>query len=293
MGSLFLTLIFATGSHLAPSFVNRRFPVSSMPRNGVELTETFAAAGLTDVGQRRTNNEDSYLLRPEHGILIVADGIGGRRAGEVASMLACEVALGLLLEEGSTKELGDRMALAVASANKAVWDQSQSNPEVAGMGTTLTCLLLDPSTGQLGIGHVGDSRAYRCREGGFERLTTDHTLVQELLEAGAIGPAEAESHPLGHLLNRAVGTEPEVLSQVLTRPLVDGDLFLLCSDGLLAGIPEERIAQSMREALGEDSPGPAFDSELLRALAERLVREANEGGAPDNVTVGLLGIPPR
>ena len=252
------------------------------------MTETFAAAGLTDVGQRREKNEDSFLLRPEYGILIVADGIGGRPGGEIASRLACETAFNSLMEQRPSEVLTDRMAHAVTSANQAIWDRGRSDPHAAGMGTTVTSLLLDTKAGQLGIGHVGDSRAYRFRDESLERLTTDHTLVQDLLEAGAIDPSEAEKHPLGHLLNRAVGTEPDVKPEVLTHPFLAGDLFLLCTDGLLAVLSEEEIAHAVREGL---VLGGEFESETLHKIAERLVREANEGGAPDNVTVGMLGIP--
>jgi PPM family protein phosphatase len=258
-----------------------------MQKIGVQLTEVFAAAGLTDVGQRREKNEDSYLLRPEHGILIVADGLGGRPAGEVASRLGCETALESLLHDPSSSALTDRMALAVTSANQVIWDASQADPDTAGMGTTVTSLLIDLEAGQLGIGHVGDSRAYRFRDRELERLTTDHTLVQELLEAGAIKPSDAEKHPLGYLLNRAVGTEPEVKPQIITQPTLAGDLFLLCTDGLLAVISEEEIACAVREGL---AGGEEFHSAALQSIAERLVSEANDGGAPDNVTVGLLGI---
>jgi protein phosphatase len=252
------------------------------------LTDTFAAAGLTDVGQRREHNEDSYLLRPEHGILIVADGLGGRPAGEIASQLACEAAFDSLLQQRTEDELADRMARAVTVANQAIWDRGQVDPDSAGMGTTVTSLLLDTRAGQLGIGHVGDSRAYRFRDGALEQLTTDHTLVQELLEAGAIKPAEAEKHPLGYLLNRAVGTEPEVKPQVITEPVLAGDLFLLCTDGLLAVLSEEAIGEAVREGL---PPTGSPESGALQAIAERLVGAANEGGAPDNVTVGMMGVP--
>jgi PPM family protein phosphatase len=259
-----------------------------MWKNGVQLTKTLVAAGLTDVGQRRQKNEDSYLLRPEQGILIVADGIGGLPAGEVASQLGCETAFASLMKQPSSEELTERMARAVTSANQAIWNQSQAHPASAGMGTTVTSLLVDSESGRLGIGHVGDSRAYRFRDGELERLTTDHTLVQDLLDAGALRPSEAHRHPLGNVLNRAVGTEPRVTPQVITEPVLPGDLFLLCTDGLLAVLSEEDIADTVREELG---PTGALESQALQAIAERLVRQANEGGAPDNVTVGMLGIP--
>lgn len=252
------------------------------------MTRTFAAAGLSDVGQRRNMNEDAFLLRPEYGILIVADGIGGRPAGEVASQLACEAVFASLTGPGSPEELGERMDHAVTHANQAIWDRSQADPDTAGMGTTVTSILIDSAGERLGIGHVGDSRAYRFRDGVLDQLTTDHTLVQELLEAGAIKPSEADKHPLGYLLNRAVGTEPEVKPQVLREPILPGDVFLLCTDGLLAVLNDADIAEAVRGGL---TPGVEVTSAHLQSIAERLVREANEGGAPDNVTVGLLGIP--
>lgn len=252
------------------------------------MAKTLAAACVSDVGQRREINEDAYLLRPEHGIFIVADGVGGRPAGEVASRLACETVFDSLTAHGSSGQLGDRMTNAVAAANRAIWDHNQSHPDSAGMGTTVTSLLIDTECERLGIGHVGDSRAYRFRGRVLERLTTDHTLVQDLLDAGALRPSEADGHPLGHLLNRAVGTDPEVKAQVLTEPVLAGDLFLLCTDGLLAVLTEDAIGDVLRDELVE---GAEMESSALRAIAEQLVREANEGGAPDNVTVGFLGVP--
>lgn len=180
------------------------------------------------------------------------------------------------------------MANAVTSSNQAIWDQGQNDPDCAGMGTTLTSLLLHTDSGRVGIGHVGDSRAYRFRSGVLDQLTTDHTLVQELLEAGAIKPSEADKHPLGYLLNRAVGTEPEVKPQVLIEPFVAGDLFLLCTDGLLAVLNDVDIAAAVSEGI---EPDGEVTSAQLQSITDRLVRDANEGGAPDNVTVGLLSVP--
>ena len=252
---------------------------------------TFPAAGISDVGQRREKNEDSYLLDADRGILIVADGLGGRPAGEVASRLACQTTLSVLTDEESPDDLGERMSQAVVSANEAVWERSQSEPDHAGMGTTVTSLFVDAAHSRLGIGHVGDSRAYRLRHGELERLTTDHTLVQELLEAGAIGPAEAEGHPLGYLLNRAVGTEPEVKVEVLVQEVRPEDVFLLCTDGLLAVLTEEQIVEVLRERLLNGDGRPQISSEIFQSVIEEFVRQANEGGAPDNVTLGMLGIP--
>jgi len=252
---------------------------------------TFPAAGLSDVGQRREKNEDSYLLDAAGGILIVADGLGGRPAGEVASRLACETALAVLSDATSPEDLGERMSRAVVSANAAVWEKSQAETENAGMGTTVTSLLVDAAKGRLGIGHVGDSRAYRFREGTLERLTTDHTLVQELLEAGAISETEAEGHPLGYLLNRAVGTEPEVKVEVIVQEIRPEDVFLLCTDGLLAVLNEQQIAEVLADQLLNGDGRPRVDSAVFGSVFEDLVRQANVGGAPDNVTIGMLGVP--
>jgi protein phosphatase len=259
------------------------------------LTHTLVAAGLSDRGQRREKNEDSYLLESEEGILIVADGLGGRPAGEVASRLACETAHGFLSGEGSSFELGPRMARAVTLANEKVWGRGQEDPDFAGMGTTLTLLVFDLEGMRVGIGHVGDSRAYRWRNERLERVTTDHTLVQELVDAGAIAPEEADGHPLGYLLNRAIGTESHVEAQVLIEAVEAGDLFLLCTDGLLAALAEADIAEVLVSHLGPTSGSVASElrSEGLAAAAAEFVRLANERGAPDNVTVGLIEARPQ
>jgi len=249
------------------------------------------AAGRTDIGRRRAKNEDSYLLDADSGILIVADGLGGRPAGEVASHMACEVALSELKAEDSPEELGARMSRAVVSANHAVWRESQADPDHAGMGTTVTSLVVEAARSRLGIGHVGDSRAYRFREGRLERLTTDHTMVQELLDAGAIQSSDAHGHPLGYLLNRAVGTEPEVEVQVIVEEARPRDVFLLCTDGLLAVLTDKEIAGVLNDHLLDDTGRLMIESGVFEKIADDLVRRADEGGAPDNVTVGLMGVP--
>ena len=243
---------------------------------------------MTDRGQRREKNEDAFLLKADDGVLIVADGLGGRPAGEIASRMACDTAYAIITEPGSSSSLGDTMARAVESANSAIWQRGQERPDNSGMGTTLTGLHIDSASGRLGIGHVGDSRAYRYRNDRLECLTTDHTLVQELIDSGAITEADADGHPLGYLLNRAVGTEPAVEAQVLTDAIEPGDLFLLCTDGLLAVLNDHDI----RETLDRHLEGPPdFSSDRLEAITANLVHTANERGAPDNVTVGMIGVP--
>ncbi len=232
----------------------------------LRVAEQYAA---TDTGRQRRANEDSLLARSP--LFVVADGMGGAQAGEVASRLAVDV-----FEEGlgDTTEPENRLAERAGAANSRIHELSHSNAEHAGMGTTLTAAYVAPE--EIAIAHVGDSRAYRLRAGELVRLTDDHSLVDELMRQGKITPEEALDHPQRSVITRALGPEPSV--EVDTRSYLAraGDVYLLCSDGLTTMLPEERVAELMRS------------HSRLRDAGEALIAAANEAGGRDNITVVLF-----
>lgn len=224
----------------------------------------FAAA--SDVGRVRKANEDSYLVRSP--LFVVADGMGGAQAGEVASKIAAD-SFKAPLDEALSPE--QRLARVVQEANREIHQKSVSDQEFQGMGTTLTALLL--SGKELTIAHVGDSRAYRLRDGELTRLTLDHSLVGEMVRRGALTEAEAEVHPQRSILTRALGPEKEVEVDTLSHSVRDGDAYLICSDGLTGMVDDPTIA----ERLGSGAP--------MGEVVDYLIRAANEGGGVDNITV--------
>lgn len=244
-------------------------------------------AVLSDVGRVRSRNEDAVRARPEAGIVVVADGMGGHPSGDVASRLAADETVASLAstqdrssDASSPLPLGDRMAKAVESADERVREAAREDAEREGMGTTLTALVADPDTASFAVGHVGDSRAYRLRDGSLEQLTRDDSWVQSQVEAGRLDPEAARTHPWSSVLSQALGLETPAEPSVVEGDLRDGDLFLLCSDGLsglLAHDELEAVVVERRDA-------------LLAEVAERLVERANERGGTDNVTVALLRV---
>src|SRR3954463_12740515 len=226
-------------------------------------------ASLTDVGRQRQGNEDNYL--EQSPLFAVADGMGGARAGEVASKVAGEKLGASGPFDGSPEQ---QLAEVTKQANREIYDMAQSDSALAGMGTTLTAALV---TGrEVVIGHVGDSRVYRFRDGELERLTQDHSLVEEFVRQGKLTPEEAENHPQRSIITRALGPEPDVEVETYTHAGRDGDVYLLCSDGLTGMVPEKRIAEILGEAGSLDE------------AAHRLVEEANANGGKDNITVLLF-----
>ncbi len=229
------------------------------------------AAGVTDTGRRRLRNEDAFICEPP--LFAVADGMGGARAGEIAARLAAAA----LEEAGSETRGAEGVEALIVEANRRIWERSLADPETAGMGTTVTAALVDSAQERVAIGHVGDSRAYLLRSGVLEQLTTDHSLVAELVQSGVLTPEEAERHPQRSAITRALGTEPTVEVEVLTIAPEPGDLFVLCSDGLPTMVSDEEIAAALEAA--ERTPA---------AAAEALVAVANARGGEDNVTVVLF-----
>jgi PPM family protein phosphatase len=229
------------------------------------------AAWLTDTGRRRVRNEDAYVFEPP--LFAIADGMGGARAGEVAAGLAAAA-----LKDGRGT-VSDEASLEarIAEANRQVWERSVADPRTAGMGTTVTVAFVDQPASRVVFGHVGDSRAYRLRGDELDRVTTDHSLVAELVESGVLTPEEAERHPQRSAITRAVGTERAIEADVFSLPGEMGDLFLLCSDGLTDMLSETEIADVLVAA--ERDP---------EAAARALVDAANAHGGEDNVTVVLF-----
>jgi PPM family protein phosphatase len=225
-----------------------------------------SVGAATDIGQVREGNEDSFLVVAP--LYAVADGMGGHRGGEVASSLALETVQGMFeRKEGS---LADQ----VVEANRAVFDRSQNDRSVSGMGTTLTAALVDGN--RVHLVHVGDSRAYLLRGGELAQLTEDHTLVHRMVMEGEISQEEAETHPHRSILTRALGVDQSVQVDEGDVEVADGDRLLLCTDGLTGMVPEGQI----REILLESA-----DPQLA---VEKLVKVANRAGGIDNITAVIL-----
>jgi PPM family protein phosphatase len=226
-------------------------------------------AGRTDVGRQRSANEDSLVVRPP--LFAVADGMGGAKAGEVASAVAVDAVEGA---QESSEPTEAQLANIVREANRRIYDLAVADESRRGMGTTLTLAKLHGD--EVSLAHVGDSRAYRLRGGELEQLTRDHSLVAELERSGQITPEAAEHHPQRSIITRALGPEPDVEVDTYTLAGRDGDVFLICSDGLTSMISDDEVASILRSAGSLDE------------AADGLVRAANQSGGKDNITVILF-----
>jgi PPM family protein phosphatase len=224
----------------------------------------------TDVGLVREANEDSYLA--EAPLFVVADGMGGHLAGDVASQTAIET----IARSNDRAASPGRLASVVREANSAIYNKAGADPALRGMGTTCTLLLIDSGHGH--IAHVGDSRAYLMRNGDLAQVTEDHTLVGRLVREGKLSPKEAELHPQRSIITRALGVEADVEVDTQDFELSEGDRLMLCSDGLTSMIPKEAIAKTL-----SDEADP-------QAAASRLVDMANEAGGEDNITVVIVDV---
>jgi len=233
------------------------------------------AAGLSDVGLRRQSNEDCYALDRDLGLFLVADGMGGHSAGQVASELAAEAAVRVVRTlEGASAGLAEKLRYAVAGANREIYTAAESRPELAGMGTTLVALLSDGD--RVALAHVGDSRAYLLRQDRIRQLTDDHSLVAEMVRRREIPESAAREHPHRHVLTRALGVRRAVEPDLAELTPAPGDTFVLCSDGLTGHVRDEEIAEFVRS-----DPDPD-------AVCRKLVAEANARGGEDNVTIVLV-----
>jgi PPM family protein phosphatase len=235
---------------------------------------TYSAAAESDLGRKRSSNEDAFGYSVEHGVFVVCDGMGGAAAGEIASALAVDELMHLLTGRSagaSTREEGER---AVTAANQAIFSRAQRNHKLSGMGTTMVLLLTDDR--RAWYLNVGDSRGYRLRQEHLEQITLDHSHVEEQVRAGRMSPAEAEHHPLRNVITRALGTQSEVTPDVFELETEPGDLFLLCSDGLTRELSDPLIESILRLDLPLDQ------------LCARLVGAANKAGGHDNITCLLV-----
>jgi PPM family protein phosphatase len=226
-------------------------------------------AGRTDVGRQRSANEDSLVVDPP--MFAVADGMGGAKAGEVASAVAVEAVEGA---GESNEPVEAQLASIVREANRRIYDLAVADESRRGMGTTLTLAKLHGD--EVSLAHVGDSRAYRLRGGELKQLTRDHSLVAELERSGQITPEAAEHHPQRSIITRALGPEPDVEVDTYTLAGRDGDLFLICSDGLTSMISDDEVGSILRSAGSLDE------------AAHELIRAANQSGGKDNITVILF-----
>ena len=248
----------------------------------------LVGTGLTDVGTTRDHNEDNLHINNDLELFVVADGVGGQNAGEVASRMAVEVINSHYLkatEDDDEPFIGEavesmsdevnRMASAIRLANQVVYETSTSNPSLKGMGSTVVAVTATED-GNLAVAHAGDSRVYLIRDGGMFQLTNDHSLVAEQVRAGLITPEEAATSKIRNVITRALGVSPEVEVDMDEQPLEDGDIILLCSDGLTGMVDDDTILSVI-----EQQPS-------LEKACEELIRLSNENGGKDNITAVLV-----
>ncbi|RKD27834.1 protein phosphatase [Caminicella sporogenes DSM 14501] len=232
----------------------------------------------THIGKIRENNEDSfYIDEDNHSVFIVADGMGGHNAGEIASKMAIEIVSEYIKENWSNVNLKDKFEVhsllreAIERANKKIYEKSLVNKELDGMGTTLTIAIIDKTF--LYIGHIGDSRAYVLRNDDLFQITQDHTLVSELLKNGTITEIEAKNHPKRNIITKALGTGYNVEPELINYQIKDNDIIILCTDGLTNVIENDEIKKSFSK----------FSS--LQETCDYLINLANERGGYDNITI--------
>ncbi|MGH7539359.1 MAG: Stp1/IreP family PP2C-type Ser/Thr phosphatase [Gemmatimonadales bacterium] len=239
----------------------------------------ITCAGRSDVGVIRSGNEDNYLMVPERGIFIVADGMGGHAAGEVASDMAVRH---IARELGSLRGLGDgevteRMRLSIRSANGAIFQRTLTEHDKRGMGTTVTALVLYDA--RFLIGQVGDSRGYLLREGKLTQVTKDHSYVQEQVDAGYLTPEQARTHPYSNVITRCVGANSDVAPDIYVGSVKAKDVFLLASDGLTGMLEDPELHEILKR-----------EDVLPHEQVDQLINEANRHGGLDNITAVLIRI---
>ena len=252
----------------------------------MSLDGKLEIVGVTDVGRKRSHNEDAIGSDPEHGLAVLADGMGGYQAGEVASAIAVKTILGEVrakLKDISPVEVDDDTGFsrgtllfksAIEKANKLIYKAAQSKPECEGMGTTVVAIGFFEN--RLTVAHVGDSRLYRLRDGHFEQVTSDHSLLQELIDKGFYTPEEARKSLNKNLVTRAIGVEDKVVPDFQEEFVKPGDIYLLCSDGLTDPVDDDEIAAILKSKTSD-----------LEEAGRALVEKANEYGGRDNISVIL------
>jgi len=246
--------------------------------------------GITDVGRKREANEDSFAVIPEDSLFVVADGMGGHAAGEVASRLAVAAISDFIASTRRDTEItwpfeydmsmsieGNRLRTAIRLANQRILDTISHKKDLEGMGTTLVSAMV--SEGKACVGHVGDSRAYLIHDGAISQITSDHSWVNEQVKLGFLTRNDASRHPFRNVVTRALGSKEDVVVDLAEQPLQPGDYLVLCSDGLNSMLDDEEIVSIVM----------ANDSDI-DAAARSLVARANEKGGEDNVTVILIKV---
>lgn len=235
----------------------------------------------TDPGLARENNEDAVAFEAQTGLCILADGMGGYNAGEIASGMACAFIksemsrwLSQAGKSASSKEVKRAMEICVQNANHSIFNAANSNPQYAGMGTTLVVGVFQAD--RLMLGHIGDSRCYRLRGGAFQQITKDHSLLQEQIDAGLITPEQALTSANKNLVTRALGVEDSVLLDVTEHRVEADDLYVMCSDGLSDMVRDKSIADIM------------IGNAALEQKGKQLIAAANAGGGRDNISVVLI-----
>ena len=238
----------------------------------------ITSAGRTDVGVIRSGNEDSYLMVPDRGIFVVADGMGGHAAGEVASDMAVHYVARELdsLRGLSDEQVAERMRGAIRTANGAIFQRTLTEHDKRGMGTTVTALTLFEA--RFLIGQVGDSRAYLLRDNKLSQLTKDHSYVQEQVDAGYLTPEQARTHPYSNVITRCVGANSDVMPDIYVGSVRPRDVFLLASDGLTGMLEDYQLAELL-------SPERMPEEEV-----DALIAEANRHGGLDNITAVIVRI---
>jgi protein phosphatase len=243
---------------------------------------------ITDVGRKRKGNEDSVFVNPDSNLFVVADGMGGHAAGEVASRLAVDAINDFIVLTSGDDEItwpfgldenmsydGNRLKTAVRFANKKVLEATRERTEYEGMATTVAAVLVDGDTANLA--HVGDSRVYLLRGDVLTQLTSDHSWINEQIQSGVISADQARSHPLRNVVTRALGGKPDLQVDMQVHKIEPGDILLLCSDGLTTMIPDDDIARLVTEAGGD-----------VEKAARAHIAAANARGGEDNITVLML-----
>jgi serine/threonine protein phosphatase PrpC len=247
-------------------------------------------SGTSDVGRKRTHNEDAYLLLSEENLFCVADGMGGHASGEVASRIAVEEMAEFFRMTGRDDEAtwpykmdparsydDNRLLTGVKLANLRIFERAATDQRLRGMGTTIVAASFPKAGRTLLVGHVGDSRAYLFRRGSLRQLTEDHSLLNDYRKSRALTPEEIEAFPHKNVIVRALGMKDTVEVDLVREQVEDGDVVLLCSDGLSGMVPDARLAEILRANVGD-----------LRHASQALVDAANEAGGGDNVTCVLV-----
>ncbi|MFW5969129.1 MAG: Stp1/IreP family PP2C-type Ser/Thr phosphatase [Halofilum sp. (in: g-proteobacteria)] len=259
-----------------------------MASRDIDLSTMIAFADRSDTGRKRPHNEDRVAALPARGLAVLADGMGGHRGGEIASALAVDTVIreltsrlpGIAMESPDDEAYTPESLLVrdvVNESNTIVYETAHTQPQYEGMGTTLVVALFYDD--RVTLAHVGDSRAYRLRDGRLDLLTRDHTLMQELIDRGFYTPEEARASLNRNIITRALGTEESVNADLQEEIALPGDIYLLCSDGLNDMVDDETIRLTLDE-FGDN----------LEATADRLIDAANANGGQDNVSVVLARV---